>query len=241
MQFDGNPYANPYARSISTVADVGVDERAAFIMKTYLHLVGAIFAFVALEAVLFVSGVAERLVPLMLGGRGAWAIVLGAFIGVSWIADRWARNTTSLGMQYLGLGLYVLAEAVVFLPLIAIALVYAPDAIPSAALVTLVLFGGLTGIVFLTRKDFSFLRGILGIAALAALAIIGCSLIFGFSLGVLFSGAMVALAGGYILYNTSNVLHHYRTDQYVSAALTLFADVALMFWYVLRIFLSRRD
>src|SRR5690606_4432764 len=114
------------------------------------------------------------------------------------------------------------------------------SAIPTAALVTLVLFGGLTGIVFLTRKDFSFMRGILGVLALAALGVIVCSWIFGFSLGVFFAGAMVALAGGYILYNTSNVLHHYRTDQHVSAALTLFADVALMFWWVLRIFMSRR-
>ena len=112
--------------------------------------------------------------------------------------------------------------------------------LPTAAIVTLVLFGGLTGIVFLTRKDFSFLKGILGVAALGALATIACALIFGFQLGVLFSGAMVILAGGYTLYYTSNVLHHYRTDQHVAAALALFSAVALMFWYILRIFMDRR-
>lgn len=237
MQYDGNPWAQ--AAAPTTAAEAGVEARAAFITKTYVHLAGAIFAFVALEAALFVSGIAARLVPYMMG-RLQWGIVLLAFIGVSWIADRWARNATSLPMQYMGLGLYVVAEAVIFLPLMAIALHYAPDAIPTAGLVTMVIFAGLTGIVFLTRKDFSFLKGILGVAALGAMAIIVCSLIFGFSLGVLFSGAMVVLAGGYILYNTSNVLHHYRTDQYVSAALALFADVALLFWYVLRIFMSRR-
>jgi len=63
-------------------------------------------------------------------------------------------------------------------------------------------------------------------------------MIFGFSLGVWFSGAMVILAGGYILYYTSNVMLHYRTDQYVAAALALFSSVALLFWYVLRIFMS---
>ncbi|MCZ7683750.1 MAG: Bax inhibitor-1 family protein [Sandaracinaceae bacterium] len=115
-----------------------------------------------------------------------------------------------------------------------------PDVLPTSALVTLVVFGGLTGIVFLTRKDFSFLKGILGVAMLGAFATIICSMIFGFSLGVIFSGAMVVLAGGYILYNTSNVLHHYRTDQHVGAALELFASIALLFWYVLRIFMSRR-
>lgn len=237
MQYDANPWAR--AAAANTAAMAGVDERAAFIVKTYVHLAAAIFAFVAIEAVLFVSGIVNHLVPYM-QGRGAWAVVLFAFIGVSWIADRWARNATSLPMQYAGLGLYVCAEAVIFLPLMARALTIAPDAIPTAGLVTLVIFGGLTGIVFLTRKDFSFMKGILGVAALGAMAMIVCSLIFGFSLGVLFSGAMVVLAGGYILYNTSNVLHHYRTDQHVSAALALFADVALLFWYVLRIFMSRR-
>lgn len=237
MRFDAA--SNPYARAINTAAEAGVDERAAFIMRTYVHLAGAIFAFVALETALFFTGIAQALVPYMLG-RGSWLMVMAAFIGVSWLADRWARNTTSLAMQYVGLGTYVLAQAVIFLPLMAIALQYDPNAIPTAALVTLVLFGGLTGIVFLTKRDFSFMRGILGVLALASLGVIACSLIFGFSLGVFFAGAMVALAGGYILYNTSNVLHHYRTDQHVSAALTLFADVALMFWYVLRIFMSRR-
>lgn len=220
-------------------AFASVDARAAFIVKTYLHLVGAVFAFIALETTLVVSGVAAQLAPLMFG-RGAWMIALLLFIGMNWVADRWARNATSLPMQYAGLGLGVVAWSIMFMPMILIASTYDPMAIPSAALVTVVLFAGLTGIVFITRKDFSFMRGILGVAAIGAFAVIGASLLFGFSLGVLFSGAMVVLAGGYILYNTSNVLHYYRTDQYVSAALTLFADVALLFWYVLRIFMSRR-
>lgn len=235
MRFDAAE--NPYTRAINTAADAGVDERGAFIAKTYMHLAGAIFAFVALEAALFATGVAYALAPSMLR---SWFIVLLAFVGVSWIADRWARNATSLGMQYLGLGVFIVAEAVLFLPMIAIALAVDPGAVPTAALVTLFLFGGLTAIVFVTRKDFSFMRGLLGVATLGALGVIACSMIFGFSLGVLLSGAMVVLAGGYILYNTSNVLHHYRTDQHVAAALTLFADVALLFWYVLRIFMSRR-
>lgn len=221
-------------------ADASVDERAAFIMKTYAHLVGAVFAFVGIETALVLSGVAESVGMRMMGGGMSWLIVLGLFIGVNWLADRWARNATSKPMQYMGLALGVAAWSVIFMPITYIASQYYPKAIPSAALVTVVLFAGLTGIVFLTRKDFSFMRGILGVATLGAFAVIFASLLFGFDLGVLFAGAMVVLAGGYILYNTSNVLHHYRTDQYVSAALTLFADVALLFWYVLQIFMSRR-
>jgi FtsH-binding integral membrane protein len=64
--------------------------------------------------------------------------------------------------------------------------------------------------------------------------------LFGFTLGMAFSYCMIALACGYILYDTSNVLHHYRTEQYVAAALALFAAVMLLFWYVLRILLDRR-
>jgi FtsH-binding integral membrane protein len=70
------------------------------------------------------------------------------------------------------------------------------------------------------------------------MAAIVCAIIFGFSLGIFFSLAMVVLASGYILYDTSNVLHHYRTDQHVAAALALFASVALLFWYVLQILMS---
>ena len=63
--------------------------------------------------------------------------------------------------------------------------------------------------------------------------------IFGFNLGTWFSVGMVGLAGAAILYDTSNVLHHYPEDRYVAAALELFASMALMFWYVLQLFLSR--
>lgn len=242
MQTDASPYGK-----INTVADASVDERAAFLVKTYVHLTGAVFAFVAIEAFLFLSGIANLLIPYMTS-RASWVIVLLAFMGVSFVADRWAKSATSMPMQYAGLILYVFAEAVIFLPMIAVAMMFDADAgntwangiIATSGLVTVLIFGGLTGIVFLTRKDFSFLRGVLGVAALGALGVIICSLIFGFSLGVIFSGAMVVLAGGYILYYTSNVLHHYRTDQHVSAALALFSAVALLFWYVLRIFMSRR-
>jgi len=76
----------------------------------------------------------------------------------------------------------------------------------------------------------------LGVAAV--MLIVG-SVLFGFQLGMLFSFAMVVFAGATILYTTSRILRTYPEDRYVSAALELFASVALMFWYILRIF-SRR-
>ena len=164
---------------------------------------------------------------------------------VSWIADKWARNSTSLGMQYAGLALYVVAEAVIFLPLILAAAMLVGDysMIFKAGIITLGLFAGLTVVAFTTRKDFSFLGGILKIGFFVALGIIVIGVIGNFNLGLWFSGGMVVLAGGSILYSTSNIIHHYNPNQYVAASLGLFASVALLFWYILRIFiaLSGRD
>ena len=111
--------------------------------------------------------------------------------------------------------------------------------IQSAALVTLIGFAALTGVVFVTRKDFSFLGALLKWGGVVALVLIVAGVVFGFQLGTFFSVGMVAFAGAAILYDTSNILHHYPEDRYVAAALGLFASVALMFWYVLRLFMRR--
>lgn len=177
----------------------------------------------------------------MMGGQFSWLIVLGAFMGVSWIADKWARSNASPGKQYLGLGLFIVAEAIIFLPLLFIAIYYSsPDVIPMAGIITGLLFAGLTATAFITRKDFSFMKGILTIGGFVAMGVIVCSMIFGFNLGLFFSGAMVLFAGGSILYTTSNIIHHYRTDQHVAAALSLFSGVMLLLWYVIRILMAVR-
>lgn len=216
---------------------IGVDTRAAFLTRTYVHLFGAIVAFVLVEIVLFQSGLAERLAAAMLSVN--WLFILGAFMIVSWIASRAALSARSMTAQYVALGGFVIAEALIFVPLLYIANVYAPGAISSAATVTLIGFAGLTAVAFLSRKDFSFLGGVLKWAMVVALVAIVAGVLFGFELGTWFSVGMVGLAGAAILYDTSNIIHHFPEDRYVAAALQLFASVALMFWYVLRIFLSR--
>jgi FtsH-binding integral membrane protein len=115
----------------------------------------------------------------------------------------------------------------------------APGAIQSAAIVTLLGFAGLTAVAFVTRKDFSFMGGMLRWGGVVAMVLIVASLLFGFNLGTWFSVGMVAFAGAAILYDTSNVLNHFPEDRYVAGALQLFASVALMFWYVLRLFMNR--
>jgi uncharacterized protein len=223
-------------------ADAPVSERTAFIRKTYVHLGGAVLAFIALEAALLNSSLAQPLVRTMLGGRMSWLFVLGAFMVVGWMADRWARSASSPAMQYLGLGLYVVAEAIIMLPLLYVAAWFSqdPNIIAKAGVLTGLVFVGLTGTVFFTRRDFSWLRPALMVAGFAALGLIVVSILFGFTLGTLFAAVMVVVAAGYILYYTSNVLHHYPVGSHVAAALTLFSSVALLFWYLLRIFMDRR-
>ena len=215
------------------------ETRAEFITKTYLHLFGAILAFTLLEVAYFTTGVAIPIAMTLLGT--SWLLVLGGFVVVSWLATRVAHATESPGAQYAALGAYVVAESIIFVPMLLIAQLEAPGVIQSAAMVTLLGFTGLTVVVFATRKDFSFLGGLLAWCGVVALLLIVAGVVFGFELGTFFSVAMIALAGGAILHDTSKVLHHFPEDRYVAAALELFASVALMFWYVLRLFLSRRD
>lgn len=216
-------------------------ERAAFIRRTYAHVAGAILAFAGIEAFLLNLPNIDQIVGMMFGfGRLSWLIIMIAFIAVGYVAQSWARSNTSPGMQYLGLGLYVVAEAVIFLPLLYFANTFfeGENVILTAGIMTLTVFVGLTLAVLLTGSDFSYLRTFLTVGSCLAIGLIIASMIFGFGLGVFFMFAMVALACGYIIYYTSNVLHYYRTDQHVAAALTLFAAVALLFWYILQIVMS---
>jgi FtsH-binding integral membrane protein len=190
-----------------------------------------------LEVFFFKSGLAETIARTLMSG--SWLIVLGGFVVVSWLATKVANTAESKPAQYAALIGFVVAEAIIFVPLLYLADRTAPGVIASAAVITFFAFTALTLVVFLTRKDFSFLRGILMWGGIVALVLIVGGAIFGFNLGTYFSVAMVALAGASILYDTSNVLHHYPEDRYVGAALSLFASVAMMLWYVLRL-LSRR-
>ena len=212
--------------------------KAEFLARTYSHLFGAIAAFTLVEVALFRSGMAETIATALFGVN--WLFVLGGFVAASWMASRVAAQAQSRAAQYAALGGFVLAEAIIFVPLLFMANAYAPGAISSAALVTLLAFAGLTAVVFVTRKDFSFLRGVLGFGMVLALVAIVAGVLFGFQLGTWFSVAMVGLAGAAVLYDTSKILRNFPEDRYVAAALQLFASVALMFWYVLRIFMSRR-
>ena len=236
-----NPYQS-YPSSYSGTAEFAeVDARASFIRKTYLHLLGAILACAAIDW-LILTLFDEQLAPLVAWVQTGWhwLAFLGGIMAISYVADRWAHSNVSQSMQYTGLGVYILAEAVLLIPLLYIAEHYAnPGTIRSAGMMTAIVFGGLTFAVFLTKADFSFLRWALVAGSFVALGLIVVGCFGGFHLGLWFSVAMVVLAAGMILYSTSNVLHHYNTNQHVAASLALFSSIALLFWYVLQIFMHQ--
>jgi len=214
-------------------------ERAAFIRRTYAHVAAALLAFVALEWLLLVplQDFSFNLIVLMLTGAGefSWLIVLGLFMFVGWLAEKWALSDTSQALQYVGLTVYTVAISIICLPLLYMVahITGQPQLIGQAGILALAVFGGLTACVFTTRRDFSFLGPIIWVVSWLAFGLIVAAILFGFNLGLWFALAMIGLVSACIIYQTSNILHHYRTDQHVAAALGLFASVVVLFYYIL--------
>jgi FtsH-binding integral membrane protein len=214
--------------------------RAGFIRRTYAHVAGALLLFaILLSLFLSVDPIRNLGMKLVGNGRWGWMLVLGAFMAVSYIAEKMAHSFTSQKMQYAGLGLYVLAEAFIFTPIMAMAMHSGKGGvILQSVIITLGLVAGLTGVVMVTKKSFSGLRSVLVVGSFVALGIILAGAIFGFNLGLVFMGAMIILMAISVLYNTGRIMHEYPEWAYVGAALGLFASIATLFWYVVQFLLS---
>ena len=216
-------------------------ERAAFYRKTYGHVAGGVLVFVLFEYLLFQSDTIVEFMLSMTEGY-KWLLMLGGFMLATNYAEGMALRTSDKNMQYLAYGIYIFFEALIFVPMLYIAMYYmesGPEILNQAAIVTLALFTGLSAAVLMTKTDFSFLKTGLTIGFFIALGLIVAGTIFGFNLGLWFSVGMCLLAGGSILYQTSNLVKTYGVEDYIPAALGLFASLMLLFWYILRIFMSR--
>ncbi|AZA57697.1 Bax inhibitor-1/YccA family protein [Chryseobacterium shandongense] len=215
-------------------------EKADFYKKTYLHVALAILAFIGVETILL-QIVPDQVIFAMFGQRYIWLLIIGVFWLASFLATKWSLSL-SKSTQYFGLGFYILLEAVIFLPLIKIATLYAgPQVIFQAAMLTVAMFSGISFVAFTSNRDFSFLRNIIVIGGFISLGLIVGGMLFGFNLGLWFSVGMVILASATILYQTSKLKDSYSTNQYVGASLQLFASIMLLFWYILSILMSRRS
>lgn len=235
------PASPGFSRQMLVAADAASADRLVFLKQTYAHLLGAIVAFVGLQILLFSLPVADNLAVRMMTGYMP-LVMLGLFMLFSHLARNWAMSATSVGTQYVGLGVYVVLEALITYPLIWYAARFGgKDVLPAATTMTLILFFGLSVTVFMTKKDFAFLGPALSIGFLALLGVGVCGFFFGFSLGIIGSVIGLALACGWVLYSTSAVIRDFRLGQHVAASLALFASIALVFWYVLRIVLYLTD
>lgn len=222
------------------VAHADAAQQAEFYRKTYSNVAFGVLAFIGIEAMLLKI---DPLVNLMLSLQGySWLLLLGGFMAVTWVAQNLTYRNADRTKQYAGFLLYILAEAIIFIPILYLAMNFGGGAqmIAQAGVITGTLFLGLTAAVLMTKTDFSFLRTGLVVGFFIALGLIVAGTIFGFNLGLWFSVGMVLLAAGSILYSTYQIKNEFGTDQYVPAALSLFASLMLLFWYVLQILMSRK-
>jgi FtsH-binding integral membrane protein len=243
-------HRSEYRQNIpDAVATYGVSDRVAFLRRTYAVLGVALIAWAALTAAMmrFATEASLKLSQWALGGRWSWLVVLVLFMLIGVAAQKLALSNASRGLQYAGLALFVVAESLILQPLLWLVMARFGGAtadayalIGQAAAITLAIFVGLTATVFITKKDFSFLRGILTIGMFAVIGIILASILFGFSLGAVFCGAVVLLMAGYILFQTSIIMKEFPPTYHVAAALMLFSTIATLFWYVLQFLMATR-
>lgn len=238
-----NDYTNPFV-----VAAAAPAARADFYRKTYMLVAASCAVFgLVLAGTLSMPAVVNPLTQLFFGGGAlGWLLVLAAFWGISMLANRLAFGGASEGTQLAGLGIYIVAEALLFAPMLNVLMMRFGDAtlseiVAPAAVSTLLLAGGLTATVFMTKTDFSFLRAFVSIGFFVALGAVVLLALFGGGIGTWFIIALTVFISVVILYQTWMVKTQFRPDQHVGAALIIFAGVATLFWYLIMIFASRRE
>lgn len=239
MYQDSNPYA---VSSDMFAVDAALSERLGFLRKVYVHVFGAILLLIGLEFLYFNTPLADSIMSLF--GRRTWWIALIGFMAVTWIANSLAFSGARPSLQYFGLGMFTLAESVFTVPAIYLANRINADLIGQAAFLTLLITGGLTLFVVISKADFSFLRNFLFVGGIAILAIAVLSmfgLFGGFQIGTVISGGIVLLMCGYILYETSLIMHHLPTTAHVAGALMIFGSIAQLFRHILYLLMRFSD
>jgi FtsH-binding integral membrane protein len=208
--------------------------RRSFITATYFNLFLGIIAFVIANYLLIESGAAAVITRFFYGN--IWVSVLAA-IAFGFITSfflNFTASNNSKAVQYFGLLAFACIEALFVVPVIYFATLTNTALLLPAAAFTLGFFLLMTGVVYYTGIDFSFLRTFLMFAGIASVVIIIVSLLTGFNLGIFFTGFLILLSCGYILYDTSNILNNYPTDQPVAAATALLGSIVMLFVNILQ-------
>lgn len=216
------------------------ERKSALVTRVYTKLTFSILALALIEALVFALFGAESIVAFaqqnikLMGGALLLLCIFGPMVGNAILA----RNP-SRGTMYALLGYYILLEAAILLPILAVAaLFFGPTIIWQACGLTVAMFIALSASVFMTRKDFTFLRSFLLFTGIAAIILIAASFLFGFELGTWFTVALIFFACGYILYDTSNMLLYSQDEDDIICTIALFTSVMTLFFYILRLLME---
>jgi len=227
-------YANPTVPAGLQSADV----RTAFMGRVYARLVAGVAAFVLIETYLFTSGLAETITAFVFST--SWLLILGGFMVVSWLSNSLTMRASSPGAEWGGYLLLVAANALIFAPMLFIAELQVPGTVAQAGQYAVGGFIILSVIAHRSAKDFTWLGATLRWFGVLALVAIVLAVLTGFALGTWFSLAMIGFAGAAILYETQVILREMPPGRETAAAMALFSSLALLFWYLLRLFMERR-
>ena len=212
------------------------NERVAFIGKVYLMMFSGLLVFGLSTALPILGAMMGN--PFLTAVFNAGVSIHPLFLFLVLIASSFAVHAVAM-VRYLNvLAFYFFAAFWGFISISLFAYVLAnfgvAPIVQGLGLTTFV-FGGLSGYVFLTRKDFSFMRGFLTVGLFLLIGVIVVALVgnyfFGYQVQLLHIGMSifaVLLFSGYVLYDTSNLLHRYSTDMVVPAALALLVDFIIL-------------
>lgn len=172
-------------------------------------------------------------------GRGMGLICsLAAIVLVWFVLPRTANSAAGIGVVFAFTGLLGASLG----PLLKhyLGLAGGGQIVMQALGTTALVFFALSAYVLTTRKDFSFMGGFLFVGLIAVLV---CALgmviagMFGFTMplaSVALSGVIALLFSGFILYDTSQIIHGGETN-YLMATTRLYLDILNLFTALLHI------
>jgi modulator of FtsH protease len=216
-----------------TAAQASVAERLGFIRKVYaLFFIATLFA---------VGGVALGFIytPLMVAAFEHPWMALFAMLGAVYGAQALRHKP---GINLFALFGFTTLTGVIISPLLYIISRTNPASIFQAGVLTVGIFGGLTAYVFISNKDFSFLRGMVttGLIVIILAGLLNIFLVGSSAFSFAIAAATLLLFAGFVLYDTSNIIRRYPTNEYVAGALSLYLDAFNIFLALLRILNSGR-
>ena len=228
-----NPFADS-THNVETVGQLMQEAQMSFIRKTYvLFLAGILTAIVMGYLTLNFAPLTALAVSIVRMPILMIVLLIGGSIGAQVLAQRPGLDVVAL-FGFTGLLGFLMAIIIAS---------YAPAVVGQAGLMSAVIFGSLTAYAFISRKNFNFLGGMLfvGMISLILGSIINAIFFKSFNFSYFLSWGILVMSSGWVLYDTSNMIHNYRREQAGAAALGLFISFWNIFMSLLNILGGNRD